>query len=283
MKALNPQGMSRSEEQLMSCMIADHGRVFVSVDLSAGEPTVVSHYSGDKLFTAANSGMIGKRPYYDGDLLMISDQYIMTLSVSKQGRALVKQWWDEGLADDWVRDDEAVKKRHKKHRTPAKTNSLACLYEMGAAEMSRNAARNQFDLSIAEAKVFKDLFWKELFPGVKRERDRTIAKYERDGFIVNEFGFRGAPEQAYKAFNWRIQSSVSGIIKLLVVKFFHAAPWAKYIKVVHDELIFDTPVERLEETKLAWDVAVASLNEDLGWSVKIRTGWAPGFNMYTAK
>lgn len=280
---LNPQGLSRREPLLMNCIIPDPGYVVVSVDLSAGEPTVVSHYSGDRLYTAANFGLVGKKPYWENGILMISDQYFMTASASTLGVETIKRMWDAGLEERWVMDDEGVKKEHKKTRDFFKVKSLAMLYEMGPDELVMHAARNRFEMSKQDAKAFKRLFWYELFPDVKKTRDYFIGKYKRDGQLVNDFGYRLLPDADYKAFNAWIQSTVSGLVKGLTLKFFHLAPYARYNCVLHDELLFQVPVDRVEDAKKAMDAAVESLNDDLGWRVKIRTGWVTGNTYFEAK
>jgi DNA polymerase I-like protein with 3'-5' exonuclease and polymerase domains len=80
-----------------------------------------------------------------------------------------------------------------------------------------------------------------------------------------------------------IQSSVSGLMNLLQMKFFDACPWADYIATIHDECLFQIPEHRKAEARAIWDAAVESLNDDLAWSVKIRTGWAEGRDWFEAK
>lgn len=73
MTKLNIQGLARGDKGLMSSMIPPPGHVFVSVDLAAGEPSVSAHYSQDRNYFDACFGMVGKEPYYDGDLLRCDD------------------------------------------------------------------------------------------------------------------------------------------------------------------------------------------------------------------
>lgn len=282
MARVNPQGLSRRCKPLMSSIIADPGYSFVSVDLVSGEPTCTTHFSKDKYYRAAAFDMVGKAPYWDGDVLMIDDIYLMTASVSPMGRDKVKQWWADGLAEKWLVDAEGFKARVKADRQLHKVLCLGLSYGMGPKKLIMTANQNGYELSPYNAKQFFRAYW-ELFAGVRRLSDRLIAMNKRDGHLVTEFGYRLVPGADYKCLNAYIQSSVSGIISILVPSFYSQAPYCKHSMVVHDEAIFQCPTERLDEAKQAMERAVKHVNELLGWSVDVRTGWAVGSNLYEAK
>jgi DNA polymerase I-like protein with 3'-5' exonuclease and polymerase domains len=279
---LNAQGLKRKDKPLMSTMVARPGHTFVSVDLSAGEPTVTTHYSRDKYYRAASFDMVGKRPYWDGDVLMIDDIYIMTMSVSPLGRDKVRQWWADGMVDKWVADADGFKSSVKKDRQLHKVLCLGLGYGMGPKKLVSTAFAAGYDLDIATAKAFFKAYWK-LFSGVKGLSERLAKEFTQKGYLVNDFGYRLVPDAEFKALNYMIQSSVSGIMHILCAKFFAVAPWAHFITVIHDEIIMEVPDDMLPAARLLMDEATESLNEDLNWSVNIRTGFVTGKNLYEAK
>jgi hypothetical protein len=281
---LNVQGLARKELGLLSNALPKQGYVFVSVDLSAGEPSVTSHFSGDKNYYSACFGMVGKQPFYDSNnVLQIDDIYLMGASVAPTGSAAIRAAFDEGLFNSWLSDSDMVKAKLKKVRAFHKVLMLALQYGQGPKGMLHIAYDNGLPLKLADAKAFHHAYWHTLFPGVRVLGERLVAKLSRDGSLVNPFGYRMVPTSSHLALNYFIQSSVSGIMKVLDEKFYALAPYALAVSVIHDELIFQVPESRLDDAKQAMERATQSLNTDLGWSVKIRTGWAVGQNLFEAK
>lgn len=286
---LNSQGLSRDESLLMSCLISDPGHTTISVDLSAGEPTCTSHFSGDKLYNYANFAGVGKRPYYsDRKILMLSDVYLMVASVAPTGSKQMLEAFNttyNGLsfADQWVLDDEVIKSESsiKKIRKFHKIIALAVQYGLSPAGILSNARDAGVPITKREAQGFYRAYWYTLFPEVRKLGQRLKQFREVNGFIETTFGHRMYPPLR-KCLNYYIQSHVSGIIDTLAIKFYATFPQARHKAVIHDELIFDVPSHLVKEAKEVMDAAVDSLNKDLGWRVKIRTGWAPGQNWSTA-
>jgi hypothetical protein len=281
---LNVQGLARKEAGLLSHVLPEPGYCFVSVDLSAGEPSVTSHFSRDTNYYNACFGMVGKQPYYDvKGVLQIDDIYLMGASVAPTGKAAIRKAWEEGVFDNWLADQDGVKAKLKKVRAFHKVLMLALQYGQGAKGMTYTAYDNGLTLSYADAKAFHTAYWETLFPGVRLLGERLKAQFNRHGFLVNPFGYRMVPKSDHLALNYFIQSSVSGIMKVLDEKFYALAPYALAVSVIHDELVLQVPTSKLGEAKEAMERATESLNADLGWSVKIRTGWAVGHNLYEAK
>lgn len=283
---LNIQALARKEKGLMSCLVAEPGYKFVSIDLSSGEPTVVAHYSQDENYIANAFGMAGKKPYWKGDLLMLDDPYLSFSSISPLGKATIRKAWDEGLFDTWNDSEtatEAIKTKLKKLRAFHKTLFLALLYGQSARGMVNFAADNGEVISFAEAKEVHKAFWRKLYPKVGKLADVMVALVERQGYLVNAFGFRMTPEQPRLALNYRIQSSVSGIIKVVENKLQSIAPYAQLGIVVHDEVIASVPEDKLEVFREHVKQAFDSLNDDMKWTVQIRNGFVPGVNLYEAK
>lgn len=286
---LNIQALGRKEEGLMRQLIPNPGRIFVSIDLSAGEPTVVSHYSQDKNFISANFGMVGKEPYYDEKgVLQIDDMYLMGASVSPTGRAKMRQAFCkmyDGLtfAQQWVKDPEVIKQDLKTLRAFHKIIILALMYGLKPAGMVNLASDNGYVLSFKDAKMFHKTFWDFLFPGVRDLSERLQAQLKMKGALINAFGYRMQPERESLSLNYMIQSSVSGVMKVFETKLFWAAKYAEYVTTIHDETIAEIPVDKLDEFREDVKAATDSLNKDLGWTVKIRTGFAPGADLFAAK
>jgi DNA polymerase I-like protein with 3'-5' exonuclease and polymerase domains len=283
---LNPQGLARKFKPLMECIVADEGQAFVSIDLSAGEPTVISHYSKDPNYFAACFGMVGKQPYMREDgLLMISDIYLMGASVSPTGRDVIRAEFEAGAFDGWVEDEEKVKARPalKKVRKGHKDQILGLGYEMGPEKMVKQARDKGVLLNLTDAKEFRRLYWDVVFPEVKRTKLALQKKFTADGYLVNRFGFLLRPDKKHECFNYFIQSTISGMIYAIIMLIKQRFPDLKLEGIIHDELIIQVPIAQLDDLKKAVDEAVQFLNNQMKWSVDIRTGWAPGTNFYEAK
>lgn len=268
----------------MQCIQADPGCIFVSADLSAGEPTITTHFSGDPMYFAANFGMVGKEPYYDNGLLMIDDIYLMVMSVSPIGKQKMKDKFGPEFVTQWMLDKEVVQKQWlKRDREIHKILALGLAYGLSSPKsMAEHAAKAGYSITHPEARAFKKAYW-ELFGGVETFSRKLIRNWERDGHVINPFGYRCVPDADYKVMNAFIQSSVSGLMNLLCIKFFTACPEADYIATIHDEVIFQVPENQLTRIRTIWNAAVDSLNQDLSWTVKIRTGFATGKTFYEAK
>ncbi len=285
---LNVQGLSRRNKLLMSSIVADPGYSFVSIDLSAGEPTVTTHFSKDPMYKAATFDMAGKEPYYQGNVLMIDDIYLMGMSVSPMGKHKLRDAFYTGtyegmsFSEAWVKDADLVKKQLSEDRAFHKILILGLGYAMGPKHMVESAHKAGFQLTLKEAKGFFKEYW-DLFKDVRALSDNLTSIFNKYGSLTNPFGYRLLPDPDYKALNYFIQSTVSGIINALCIKFFDACPYAHFVTVIHDEVILQVPQEKLAEAKVLWENAVTELNGELNWSVKIRTGWKEGKDFYEAK
>lgn len=284
---LNVQGLARKDEGLMSCIVTDLGNEAVSCDLGAGEPTCTAFYSGDRNYYDACFGMVGKAPHYAGPVLKIDDIYLTTMSVSPIGaatiREVVNEKWNGGtFAERWLEDPEFfTKKLLKKERQLHKILALGLSYSMGPRKLVKQAYDAGYSIDYRTAKEFYNAYWR-LFARVKAFGDRLEGIYSQKGYLVNDFGYRLVPDQPYKCLNYFIQSTVSGIMHVLCEKFFTLCPWAEFLTVIHDEVIIEVPEGRLEAAKLLMRQAEESLNADLGWTVKVRVGWAHGRDWYAA-
>lgn len=295
---LNPQGLARRFKPLMECIVADPDHVFISIDLSSGEPTVLTHYSKDPNYFAATFGMIGKAPYYtDTGLLMIDDLYFMGASVSPTGAEAIRKEFDAGTFKDWNNERtldpsgkvDNIEWLQKKHpvlgpiRTSHKGQILGMGYEMGPKKMVQQAWDAGHTLKLEDAKVFHARYWDQVIPEVARTKQRLQYQYKQKGHLVNAFGFLLRPSSPHKCLNYFIQSSVSGIMYVILHKLMFLIPDLKCEGIIHDELILQVHKDAVEDTRDKLAQSVHWLNDQLKWSVKIRTGFAVGGNFFEAK
>ncbi len=275
---LNLPAMSRKSVNFMSCIQSDPGFVFVSQDVVALEPSITAEMSQDPMYLYATLTGIGQRPHYRGDVLMVDDIYLMSASQFPPTRDKI---WDvfnnhtmpTGLsfADQWLVDNEVCKDYTKKSiRNFAKVACLGIGYGMGARKFRTTAEENGTVLTYKEAKGTIDAYW-DLFKGLKALRDTLSWQVKRTGYMKNPFGYRCTPDD-HKAMNSFIQSSASGVLDVYCLKLFEKCPYAQFIALIHDEVIFSVPEHLQEQLKLDSDLVAESLNSDLGWSVPIRFG-----------
>lgn len=287
MAKLNVQGLSRREPLLMRALIPDDGNILVSIDLSAGEPSIVAEMSRDPVYRYAVSDGVGKSPFYKDGTLYIDDVYLMIMSRSPIGRDYLMDVFNNTRFDgrtfteQWMVDKEVVLKVVKGQRNVHKIIVLGLMYGMGPKTMVSHMYNKGYQLALKDAKAFHTAFW-GTFGGVKAFAKAAQRTVERDRRLVNPFGYRCTPEP-HKAFNAFIQSSVNGIIGVLCIKLFSIADYARLITIIHDELIVEVPKTKIDEFRSACAAAARSLNDDLGWSVPIRTGFVTGGDWYDAK
>lgn len=283
---LNVQGLARREPLLMTTMVASENNTFVSIDLAAGEPTVSTHFSQDEMYKYATFDGVDKAPFYRDGRLYIDDIYLMVMSVSPIGHVKMQETfdavWPAGtFADQWLADPEVIKKKLKTERQVHKMLALALGYGCGPKKMVKQCYEAGYELSFKDAKTFHRAYW-QLFSGLKRFSDRCAREVETNGVIINPFGYRGKCEP-HKAFNFFIQSSVSGIMHVYLAELAELAPYMHLVTIIHDELLVEVPKVRLEEFRKHKEEATMNLNKYLGWTVAIRTGFAVGDSLYEAK
>lgn len=275
---LNLPAMARKHTPFMNCIVSDPGKVFVSQDVVALEPSITAEMSQDPMYLYATQTGIGKRPHYKGTVLMIDDIYLMSASQFPPTR---EKLWDVvhnhimptgfSFSDQWLVDNEVCKDYTKKTiRNFAKVACLGIGYGMGWKKFRTTAEENGTVLTVKEAKGTIDAYW-DLFKGLKSLRDSLSWEVKKKGFVENPFGYRCTPD-AHKAMNSFIQSSASGVLDVYCLKLFAFCPYAQFVALIHDEVIFSIPVELQDKLKSDSETVAESLNSDLGWSVPIRFG-----------
>lgn len=286
MARLNVQGLARRNKELMSAILFDDGKTGISIDLSAGEPSVTSHYSQDKNYRYACFDGVGKAPFYQGKTLMIDDIYLMTMSRSPVGSSIMRDAFHNTyrgvpFIDQWLDDPEVIKAILKAERKIHKMLALALGYGMGPKKMVKQCYNEGYSLAYRDAKEFYKEYW-DLYKDVAKLAKKLSLAVKKRGWIQNAFGYRLVPEE-HKAFNYFIQSSVSGIMHMFGYYLFKEAPYAEFITCIHDEFLVQVPDAKLEDFRRDTQRATQHLNDQLKWTVDIRTGFAEGKDWYTAK
>lgn len=147
----------------------------------------------------------------------------------------------------------------KTQRSQAKTVNFGIIYGQGAFALSE-----QTGLSRTEAKQMIDAYF-ETYPRLKAYMNEQVLKARQDGFVetilgrkrflkdINSANFvvRGHAER--NAVNAPIQGSAADIIKLAMIKIDQELQnqnlKTKMLLQVHDELIFEVPLEEIESAK----------------------------------
>lgn len=283
---LNVQGLARQDSGLMSCMVPDPGHVFISIDMTAGEPSVTTHLTKDKMYHYANFGGIGKAPFYKNGVLHIDDIYLMYASVAPIFAEEVRKAFDEKydgrtFSEQWLKDPEVIKNRLKKIRKKSKVYALGFAYGLGSKKLVTQAFDQGDILSQEQAAQSYKAYW-QLFKGIKEYQNILSQAMEERGWLENPFGFRYTCPP-HTAFNYMIQSSVSSILNWFTSELMERAPYAQFVTIIHDELIAQVPIDKVDNYCKVKDEVVQDINAQLKWTVDLRFGFAVGNNMYEAK
>lgn len=144
-------------------------------------------------------------------------------------------------------------------RRNAKAVNFGIIYGQSAFGLADNLG-----ISRTEAKEIIDNYFKE-YPAIKKYMDGSIAFAQKHGYVQTLMGRRirladiNSSNQTVRGFaervsiNARIQGSAADMIKLAMIKISKAlkasGSKAKMILQVHDELVFDVPVNEVDEVK----------------------------------
>lgn len=181
----------------------------------------------------------------------------------------------------WLTDPDAVKDKLKYVRKHCKTWVLAFSYGLGPKKLRIQAYESGIDLTEQDCRDAYMAFW-DLFKRIRAFANKLTQLVEKQGYLINPCGFRITPA-SFKAYNALVQSTVSGVMNRFCSLVTELAPWAIFITIIHDEVIYEIPDARLEEFKRVRNLATDRLNDDLRWDVKFRFGWATGANFFEAK
>lgn len=315
-KSLNLLAMNRRSEEAMSPIEADEGYTFVSNDLNGAEPNFMLGYSNDPMLEFFLKKSFGIKPFWQKDVLMTDSMYITFASSSKLGDVVVKEAfanWKKisvGIAENhysrhkaltpelqqimdaggldfpdcWVLDSDIAKHYFDslkiEYYRAWKQQTLALFYGEGASTLRMNCHKQGIFVNEKEAQSIVKAFWK-MFKDLNKFQ-KILQKIMRSSpCMTNPFGFR-LNTQEYKVLNAYIQSSVSGFVSQLLALMDELAPWAIFVMIIHDELVYMVPEGREEDYKEALNKALQVLNNLLDFKYPIEMGAKFGKNFYTA-
>lgn len=210
-------------------------------------------------------------------------------------KAWAKDWNGKTFVQQWMEKPKVIKSFLDEDRQLHKMLGLALGYSMGPNKMQLQV-RQQFskNLSLTECKELYRNYW-ELFGELRKFVGFCQRKAKTQGYIINEFGYRlcfntsteRGFDTTHKAYNYLIQSSVSGIMHLYlmflmeIVRSKHLP--VDFVTVIHDEDVFECRKDAAEDFEKASREAELKLNNYLKWSVPIRIGFNVGDNFYAIK
>ena len=240
--------------EIRKAFVPEDGHIFLSSDYSQIELRLMAHLSQDK-------SMIS-------DFLSGNDIHAATASKIFN-----------------VRIDEVTREM----RARAKTANFGIIYGISSYGLSE-----RLTIGRKEAKELIDGYFAS-YPGVKIYMDESIRKAREDGYVTTMFGrkrylpdihsrnqvVRGNAER--NAINAPIQGTAADIIKIAMVKIHDRLENGKFksrmILQVHDELIFETIIDELEEIK---DLVIHEMSEAVKLSVPLKVDWGTGNNWLEA-
>jgi DNA polymerase-1 len=180
----------------------------------------------------------------------------------------------------------------KEMRRAAKTVVFGIVYGISPFGLAANIGVSQ-----AEAKKYIETFF-ERFSAVKALMDRNIAQAKENGYTTTILGRRrpipelrsADPTQRgfgeRMAVNSPIQGSAADLIKIAMInvnwRLHEELPAVKMILQVHDELIFETPNEDVEDAKRLAKGEMEATGTKLGLSVPLKVDLGTGPNWRAA-
>jgi DNA polymerase-1 len=151
--------------------------------------------------------------------------------------------------------DVSIDKVTPEMRRSAKTANFAIIYGVSAYGLSQ-----QSELDVQQSKEFIEMYF-ERYPGIKTYMDDTIAFAREKGYVItihnrkrlipqiNDKNYVVRQNAERVAINTPLQGTAAEMIKLAMIKIQEkmARMKSKMVLQVHDELIFDTHKDELDE------------------------------------
>ncbi len=235
-------------KQIRQAFVAQKGNKLFSIDYSQIELRVAAHLSGDKKMIQA---------FKNG------------LDIHTQTAAEINH----------INIDEVSPEM----RRSAKAVNFGVLYGQGIHGLAKGTG-----ISYMEAKNFIEDYF-ATFPGIKKFIDQTIEKARKTGKVETMFGrVRYLPDinsttpmikkaSERMAINTPVQGSAADILKMAMIKIFQTKNiQAKMLLQVHDELVFETRANKVqEEAKKIKKImeTIIKLKVPLVADVKVGNNW----------
>lgn len=244
LSAKNPN-LQNVPGDLHQLFIADEGKVFITRDLSAIEPTLLAYYSEDEALCKL---MINNEDFHSTNA-----KYAFGLDCAAG----------------------EVKHLYASLRKVAKTVGLAVLYGAGANRVYQSFIQAGLkDMTIDDAKKFVHNI-RELYSGVwkfKQELDRTL---EQGNIVYNLLGRPYSipiPQDVYmKGLNTLIQSSASDLLQQAAYDIsLHKE--AEVLLLIHDEVVVQVAANRASDLEQIIVNEMCKFSLQTAWgSIKIKT------------
>ncbi len=211
-------------KQIRSAFVADDDHVFLSADYSQIELRVLAHVA---------------------EIEQLRNTFLEDLDIHKMTAASIFNIEIEDVTEEM--------------RYQAKSINFGIIYGISAFGLAK-----QLKIPRHDAKKFIDDYLLR-FPGIKQYMDRTIDMVKTNEYISTMFGRRcyfpdiNSRNHAIRSFNERaainapIQGSAADIIKRAMIKIYDAIEShklrSKMILQIHDELVFEVPIDEVEIMK----------------------------------
>ncbi|MBM3216112.1 hypothetical protein FJZ36_14490 [Candidatus Poribacteria bacterium] len=195
---------------IRSAFVAPEGRVLIDADFSQIELRCVAHYAQDRRMMEA----------FERDI----DLHRKT------------------IADIIGKPVEEVT---PEERALAKAVNFGLIYGMGARRLASSTG-----IPLSKAEAFIRAYF-DTYEGVRRFRDTVIAYAEEHHQVTNLYGRRRrfAPGRRSPALNALIQSTAADICRDKMIALDAELPDdVQMLLQVHDEILFEAPAERVDET-----------------------------------
>lgn len=241
--------------EVRKAFVADEGFQLLGVDYSQIELRVLAHFSGDApLVEAFRKGI---------DVHRQTAAVIFDVDIEEVGAA---------------------------QRAQAKTINFATLYGQGAFSLAR-----QLGISREMAQSFIDQYF-ERFQGVRAYLDGQVEQAKEKGYVTTLLGRRRyVPELKSRNWNVRqfgervaqntpIQGTAADMIKKAMLEVDEGLEsggfGARMLLQVHDELLFEVPVEEVESVR---ELVVSRMEGAMALEVPLVAEWGVGDSWYDAK
>jgi hypothetical protein len=252
------RGMLSAWEARPGCKLAE-------IDFEAVEPTVLAEFSRDASYMMLY-----------GPGAPANDVYTFVGSKLRTFQAKLA-----GIYDPAAPTKEAlahVKSHFKKDRAVWKKLHLSATYLAGPRKIYEDLKLEGVDISLEEVQQMHHDYWHDVFPGVKQYITKLEREWQkRGGWILNGIGrpLAVAEDKKKDLLNRFCQSTGHDLLQRMLLfvtrevekRKLPAEPW---LVDLHDETFWEVEEAHAEEMAEVYKVALAQLNQSLGWSVTIK-------------
>ena len=152
-----------------------------------------------------------------------------------------------------------VKEKAKLYRQYSKSINFGIIYGLSAPGLANDLWKDTSDESLRKAAGMLNRYL-ATYSNVEKQQKRFIAAARKTGYAEDMFGRKRMLPDIHshnrfkrslaerQALNMPVQSSASEVIKLAMIRIHQNAPeWLKMVMQIHDELVFEVPIEHVRE------------------------------------